>query len=140
RIEIEDGAAAYFAFGDEGLCSFLAQRVGFEGDAFAHAVGASPVKQIRSRPAGAFCVADAARRRPSVVARLLFRLAVGCHQRGLKTHFCASSALYSPSDGPRYSKNGGADRDQTGDLVVANDALYQLSYCPVQGRWFWDMP
>lgn len=25
---------------------------------------------------------------------------------------------------------GGADRDQTDDLVVANDALYQLSYCP----------
>ena len=28
-------------------------------------------------------------------------------------------------------QNGGADRDQTDDLVVANDALYQLSYCPV---------
>ena len=27
-------------------------------------------------------------------------------------------------------QNGGADRDQTDDLVVANDALYQLSYCP----------
>lgn len=25
---------------------------------------------------------------------------------------------------------GGADGDQTHDLVVANDALYQLSYCP----------
>ena len=29
------------------------------------------------------------------------------------------------------TKNGGADRDQTDDLVVANDALYQLSYCPI---------
>ena len=29
-------------------------------------------------------------------------------------------------------KSGGADRDQTDDLVVANDALYQLSYCPVK--------
>ena len=28
------------------------------------------------------------------------------------------------------AKDGGADRDQTDDLVVANDALYQLSYCP----------
>lgn len=28
--------------------------------------------------------------------------------------------------------DGGADRDQTDDLVVANDALYQLSYCPVR--------
>ena len=27
---------------------------------------------------------------------------------------------------------GGADRDQTDDLVVANDALYQLSYCPME--------
>jgi hypothetical protein len=27
-------------------------------------------------------------------------------------------------------KAGGADGDQTHDLVVANDALYQLSYCP----------
>ena len=27
--------------------------------------------------------------------------------------------------------DGGADRDQTDDLVVANDALYQLSYCPL---------
>jgi hypothetical protein len=27
---------------------------------------------------------------------------------------------------------GGPDRDQTDDLVVANDALYQLSYRPVQ--------
>ncbi len=25
---------------------------------------------------------------------------------------------------------GGADEDQTHDLVIANDALYQLSYCP----------
>ena len=27
-------------------------------------------------------------------------------------------------------KNGGPERDQTADLVVANDALYQLSYRP----------
>jgi hypothetical protein len=27
-------------------------------------------------------------------------------------------------------KFGGADRIQTGDLLVANEALYQLSYCP----------
>jgi hypothetical protein len=32
------------------------------------------------------------------------------------------------------AKNGGADRDQTDDLVIANDALYQLSYCPMEGR------
>jgi hypothetical protein len=29
-----------------------------------------------------------------------------------------------------FFESGGADRDQTDDLVVANDALYQLSYCP----------
>lgn len=33
----------------------------------------------------------------------------------------------------RTAENGGADRDQTDDLVVANDALYQLSYCPESG-------
>ena len=34
---------------------------------------------------------------------------------------------------------GGADRAQTGDLVVANDALYQLSYCPKrEGRFVGD--
>jgi hypothetical protein len=29
-------------------------------------------------------------------------------------------------------KNGGASRDRTDDLIVANDALSQLSYSPVQ--------
>jgi hypothetical protein len=28
------------------------------------------------------------------------------------------------------AKAGGPDRDQTDDLVIANDALYQLSYRP----------
>jgi hypothetical protein len=27
-------------------------------------------------------------------------------------------------------ENGGADRDRTDDLVIANDALFQLSYSP----------
>jgi hypothetical protein len=27
-------------------------------------------------------------------------------------------------------ESGGPDRDQTDDLIVANDALYQLSYWP----------
>jgi hypothetical protein len=29
---------------------------------------------------------------------------------------------------------GGPDRDQTDDLIVANDALYQLSYWPGEKR------
>jgi len=29
-------------------------------------------------------------------------------------------------------KNGGASRDRTDDLIVANDALSQLSYSPMQ--------
>ena len=32
-------------------------------------------------------------------------------------------------------KLGGADEDQTHDLVIANDALYQLSYCPEKPSW-----
>jgi hypothetical protein len=34
---------------------------------------------------------------------------------------------------------GGPERDQTVDLVVANDALYQLSYRP-QSRLVWGKP
>ena len=30
-------------------------------------------------------------------------------------------------------KNGGASRDRTDGLVVANDALSQLSYSPISG-------
>ncbi len=32
---------------------------------------------------------------------------------------------------------GGPERDQTADLVVANDALYQLSYRPLWEGRFW---
>jgi hypothetical protein len=41
-----------------------------------------------------------------------------------------------PSEAHR-AKDGGADGDQTHDLVVANDALYQLSYCPDREGRFW---
>ena len=34
---------------------------------------------------------------------------------------------------------GGPDRDQTDDLVVANDALYQLSYWPVRRVRYWEI-
>ena len=30
--------------------------------------------------------------------------------------------------------NGGADRDRTCDLLIANETLYQLSYDPTQNR------
>jgi hypothetical protein len=32
------------------------------------------------------------------------------------------------------AKRGGARRDRTADLIIANDALSQLSYGPVAGR------
>jgi hypothetical protein len=32
------------------------------------------------------------------------------------------------------AKTGGADRDRTDDLVIANDALFQLSYSPIRGK------
>jgi hypothetical protein len=31
----------------------------------------------------------------------------------------------------RLAKNGGADRDRTDDLLVANQTLSQLSYSPI---------
>ena len=36
------------------------------------------------------------------------------------------------------NRSGGPDRDQTDDLLIANEALYQLSYGPVEGRTFGD--
>lgn len=36
------------------------------------------------------------------------------------------------------AKDGGPDRDQTDDLIVANDALYQLSYWPKQEGEEWE--
>jgi hypothetical protein len=36
----------------------------------------------------------------------------------------------SPSQKIEEVDNGGADRDRTDDLVIANDALSQLSYSP----------
>ena len=36
-------------------------------------------------------------------------------------------------------ENGGPDRDQTDDLVVANDALYQLSYRPARNGRYWEI-
>ena len=41
----------------------------------------------------------------------------------------------------RYApaKDGGPDRDQTDDLFVANEALYQLSYRPVRNVTYWEL-
>ena len=36
--------------------------------------------------------------------------------------------------GAKLLKNGGASRDRTDDLIVANDALSQLSYSPTIGK------
>ena len=44
---------------------------------------------------------------------------------------------FSPQPTVETPKIGGPDRDQTDDLVVANDALYQLSYCPEREGRFW---
>ena len=32
------------------------------------------------------------------------------------------------------AKDGGADRNRTCDLLIANETLYQLSYDPIQQR------
>ena len=48
-----------------------------------------------------------------------------------RSNLNSKPCLWSPTYGGNPERDGGADRDQTDDLVVANDALYQLSYCPV---------
>ena len=37
-----------------------------------------------------------------------------------------------------YKSDGGAEGDRTPDLVIANDALSQLSYCPKPGYFLDD--
>lgn len=44
---------------------------------------------------------------------------------------------FEPQDEPG---DGGPDRDQTDDLFVANEALYQLSYRPPKRVWYWKNP
>ena len=34
-------------------------------------------------------------------------------------------------------KDGGADRNRTCDLLIANETLYQLSYDPIQNRIYY---
>jgi hypothetical protein len=38
------------------------------------------------------------------------------------------------ADLQRLRETGGPDRDQTDDLLIANEALYQLSYGPVKEK------
>jgi hypothetical protein len=40
---------------------------------------------------------------------------------------------------PVLARDGGPDRDQTDDLFVANEALYQLSYRPVREVRYWEI-
>ncbi len=45
----------------------------------------------------------------------------------------------SVEEPPKTAKIGGASRDRTDDLIVANDALSQLSYSPARWRvYFFD--
>jgi hypothetical protein len=38
----------------------------------------------------------------------------------------------------RQAWAGGANRDRTGDLLLAKQALSQLSYGPIVGWWVWE--
>jgi hypothetical protein len=51
----------------------------------------------------------------------------------------AEASAWQPSLPLRGAKAGGPDRDQTDDLVVANDALYQLSYRPDRKGRYWEI-
>ena len=47
-------------------------------------------------------------------------------------HVCNDRVKLAPaSDRKAIGKFGGASRDRTDDLIVANDALSQLSYSPI---------
>jgi hypothetical protein len=44
--------------------------------------------------------------------------------------------LQTPSPPPSHQRNGGGERDRTDDLLLAKQALSQLSYTPGSGRHF----
>jgi hypothetical protein len=52
----------------------------------------------------------------------------------------ASNPMFDASknaDTQHQVEFGGADRDRTGGLLVANQALSQLSYSPTDNWWAW---
>ena len=55
-------------------------------------------------------------------------------QEGYAGHASLFGHLVAAPRVARRAKRGGARRDRTADLVIANDALSQLSYGPLGGR------
>jgi hypothetical protein len=53
----------------------------------------------------------------------------------LLVRFRMSSRHHARGAAWRQERAGGASRDRTGDLLVANQALSQLSYGPVSSDW-----
>src|SRR5450631_1159963 len=49
---------------------------------------------------------------------------------------CLHRHVRCPSAG--RCRAGGANRDRTGDLLLAKQALSQLSYGPIVGWWVWE--
>ena len=43
---------------------------------------------------------------------------------------CSNQLSYTPSGALHHTLDGGGNRDRTGDLLVANQTLYHLSYAP----------
>src|SRR5690606_27525680 len=66
------------------------------------------------------------------------------HIRGRRQRMgCISSFQRPPVSKLKAAQGqvGGAEGNQTPDLFIANEALYQLSYCPgsqPKGRRFWE--
>jgi hypothetical protein len=55
---------------------------------------------------------------------------------GVKAQTAAQNSGNSKRRSEVTENTGGRDRDRTGDLLVANEALSQLSYSPIPSRWF----
>jgi hypothetical protein len=54
------------------------------------------------------------------------------HRSASEPHSAALARHAVSGTAREIKKNGGAERDRTADLVIANDALSQLSYSPTQ--------
>ena len=66
------------------------------------------------------------------VARRRDSLADGLRSQSLG-HFAAGAACKANLPEHHPARDGGAERNRTADLLIANEALYQLSYGPRKG-------
>jgi hypothetical protein len=65
---------------------------------------------------------------------VLLYAAVNCKVKNVVGDLCENELTTDEGEQKLFLKFGGRDRGRTGDLIVANDALSQLSYSPTSSK------